>query len=191
MRPGYPGRTFLERLFSESEGPLFFFLGGIQIQDTLVGASPPGQVGGAQRLDVRSVHEDVDILQETRQMGGGADLLDGEASPAPDGLVGFPLYLPGQGGESLHLVEGVSPGERNIGDVVRLDDSQEGVYAHLVSCAEVPALGVVATGTVVCAARAIDGRAEARSVDGRLAYDIQDTDFVAHSVKPRTVPSVF
>ena len=66
------------------------------------------------------------------------DFLVGEAGPAPDGLVRFRLYPSCQLGEPLHLVERIAAAERNIADIVILDDLHEVVDAHLVPVLEFP-----------------------------------------------------
>lgn len=130
----------------------------------LVGAAAERKIGIAEVLDEGSVDKDVKIREYHAQAFVCKNVLIFEAGVAPDCLVGFFLDAAGQLGEGLNLIERVASGEGDVCEFVVLDDVKELLDRHFPAAFEVPGLGVMAAGTMMRAAGAVDGGAQAGTV---------------------------
>ena len=142
-----------------------------QMYDTLVGTATEWEFSRAKFHYKRAINQDIKVWKYLVQSLIRLNLLILEAGIAPDGLVGFLLYSAGKLSEGLNLEKRISSGESDIGEFILLDNIKQGLYRHLITSVEVPGLGIMAAGTMMCTARAINGSAQTRTIcHGLVSY---------------------
>ena len=139
--PEYYGTGTVFRLFvwncRNCPGNLVFIF-RVKMDDALVRAAAEMKLRIAERLDERSVNQCIYVLKNLAQTSVSENFLVCKPGIAPYVLAGLLLYAAGKFREGLDLIEGVSPGECNIRELVCLDDIQNILDIHLASPLEVP-----------------------------------------------------
>ena len=153
----------------------------------MVPASAEGEGEVAFFFDERAVYQDVAEFEQGFAVGVLHEFFEAIACVAPDGLVGVFLDEAGEGGETFRMEHRVSTGEGYIH--VGIDDEAEQFFhGHEGTALVVPRLGIVATGTMVFAPRAIERGAETDAIDGSSVLDVEYANIIrgqfCHSILP-------
>ena len=115
------------------------------------------------------------------------ELLEAVACVAPDGLVGICFDEASKGCETFGMEHRVSSGKGHVH--VGLDDEAEQCfYRHGGTALVIPRLGIVASGAMVFAPRAIERGAKSYAIDGSSVLDVEYADIIrgqfGHSILP-------
>ena len=109
------------------------------------------------------------------------------ARVAPDVLVGVFLDEAGKGSETFGMEHGVSSGEGYIHVGIN-NEAEQFFHGHGFTALVVPRLGIVATGTMVFAPRAVERGAETDAIDGSSVLDVEYANIIrgqfCHSILP-------
>ena len=134
-------------------GIVFFFC---QMDDPLVGAAAEMKIWITERLDERAVHQGINIWKYLLETFISKDFLICKTGIAPYILAGLFLYAASQFRESLHLIERVSAGKGDIGELIGLYHFKYLIDRDFPTSLEIPGLGIVTAGTMMGASRTID-----------------------------------
>ena len=163
------------------------FQGCGYINHPLVPASAEGKGKVAFFFDVGAVYQDIAKFEQGFTIGMLHQFFEAITCIAPDGLVGVCFDEAGEGSETFRMEHGVSSGEGYI-HVGLNDEAEQFFHGHGFTALVVPRLGIVATGTLVFAPRAIERGAETDAIDGSSVLDVEYANIIrgqfCHSILP-------
>ena len=105
---------------------------------TLIGTAAKSQLCSAFFQNEWSFHKDIEMRKDLTEALISKHLLICKAGITPDGLSGFFLDAAGKFRKGLHLIQRVTSGECDVGELISLDDFEKFIYGHFPAAHEIP-----------------------------------------------------